>query len=348
MIDIFSQMSTLELVQVVERIKPPATFLVDTMFPQIQQITSDILPVEYNKQQRRVAPYIVEGAKGINIKRDRTKVKLYQCPLMGVRRVIGLNDINRRMIGEQPLFSTKTPQDRAQELAARDLVDLERILTNSRTAQAAELMQEGKITVKAFADDGQTPQEEVLDFLWTGAKSTDWTAANADILGDLRDASYQIQQNAGLVPTLLICGRNVEGYMTKNKDMKEWLLSANANAPRLVNYQPQFTSPQIRHLGYISALNLEMVSYAETYWDGQKAVPFLDPDKAILCCPGRGRQIYGSVSLVENKQWNTYAAKVIPYYQADEAAQTSSLTLFSRFLLVPEDIDDWICLKVKP
>lgn len=346
--EIFSELSTMELIQVVERIKAPATFLVETMFPQVQQITSDILPIEYNKEHRRLAAYLVSGAKGINVKREKTSVKLYQCPLMGIRRVIGINDITRRGIGEMPVVSTKTPEERAQEMVARDLVDLQRMLTNSKTAQAAELLQTGKITVKAYADDGETPQEDVIEFNWSGKKNKDWTANNADILGDLREASYEIQEKAGIVPSLLICGKNVEKYMLENKKMADWLLSANANATKFINYQPQFTSPQIRHLGFINALNLEMVSYAETYWDGEQAIPFLNPDSAILCCPGRGRQVYGSITLLENKQWQTYAAQMVPYYSANDDSQTSSLALFSRFLLIPENIDDWCCLKVKP
>lgn len=342
MVDIFSEMNTLELIRVVERIKPPATFLVDAMFPQTQQITSDVLPVETLKAHRRIAPYIVDGTKGINIKREKTAVKLYSCPLMGVRRVIGINDIMRRGIGEMPIVSTKTPEERAQELAARDLVDLQRMLTNSQTAQAAELLQEGKITVKAYADDGKTPQEDVIDFNWTGKKNIN---ASGDILKALREASEEIQENAGIVPTLLICGKNVEDYMLNNSKFKEWLLSANANATRNINYQPKYTSPQVRHLGYVGALNLEMVSYTETYYDGENAIPFIEPDNAILCVPGRGRQIFGSISLLQNKQWQTYAAQFVPYYSADDNAQTSSIALFSRFLLIPESIDDFVCLK---
>ena len=195
MVEIFSEMNTLELIQVVERIKAPATFLVSTLFPNTEQLMSDILPVEYRKEHRKIAPYVIDGAKGINVKREKTAVKLYQAPLMGVRRVIGINDISRRGIGEMPIVSTKTPEDRARELAARDLVELQRMLTNSRTAQAAELLQTGKITVRAFADDGATPQVDVIEFNWSGKKNTDWTTANADILGDLREASYTIPFN---------------------------------------------------------------------------------------------------------------------------------------------------------
>ena len=347
MVDLFSELNTMSLIEIVERIKTPAKFLVDAMFPHEEVITQDYLPVEYSKQQRRLAPYIVPRSKGINMAREETQVRLYKCPLMGTKRVIGIDDISRRMIGEMPIVSTKTPEQRAQELAARDLLEMQRMLINRRAQQASELLQKGTITVEGYADDGKTAQIDTISFNCNAVVQKDWTAASADIYGDLKAASYQIQEDSGLIPTLLICGKNVEDYMLKNKEMKEWLLSANANATRFVNFQPQFTSPQIRHLGYISALNLEMVSYAETYKDGGQVKSFIDPDTVILCVPKRGKTIYGAVTLLNNKNWTTYAAKEIPIYTANDDSQTSSIALYSRCLVIPEDVGDWITFKVK-
>ena len=252
--------------------------------------------------------------------------------------MIGIDEISRRIIGEMPISSTKTPEQRAQELMARDLVDLRGMLINRRSQQASEILQTGKVTVKAFADDGALEREDVIEFDWTGARQKDWTAA-----------SEEIQENAGIVPTLLICGKNVEGYMTKNKEMKEWLLSANSNATKYINYEPRYQSPQVRYLGYLAALGLEMVSYSEKYLDDAGAPKsFIDPDTCIICCPGRGRSIYGRVDVLEGRDWHSYSAEYVPVYRADENDQITSLTMFSRFLLIPEDVSDWITLTVKP
>ena len=91
--------------------------------------------------------------------------------------------------------------------------------------------------------------------------------------------------------------------MLENKKFNEYLLSANANAMRFINFQPKFTSPQIRHLGFIPSLNLEMVCYAEMFInDSGQSQSFIDPDTAILCVPGRGKNIYGALTLLNNKQ----------------------------------------------
>ena len=347
MVSLFSELNTMSLIEIVEKIKEPSTYLVDKIFPRTQQITTDILPIETYKEHRRLAPYVVEGANAANVKRSGSRIRLFQAPLVGVRRVIGINDISRRMIGETPIFSTKTPEDRARELVARDLIELQNMIINRKAQQASELLQKGKITVNGYADDGATPRVDEIDFNWSGERQVTWKVASTDIFKNIMDASEEIQENAGILPTLLICGRNIEGYLIANTKMKEFLLSANANAINVINYQPRYTSPQVRHLGFIPALNLELVSYSETYWDGNAAVPFIDPDSAILCCPGRGRQVFGAVTILENKEWRTYAAQMVPIYRANEDAQTSSVSVFSRFILIPETVDDFICFKVK-
>ena len=55
---------TISLMQAMERIKAPATTLVDTFFPNIPTpaVTSKIM-VEYRKGNRRLAPFVVDGIK---------------------------------------------------------------------------------------------------------------------------------------------------------------------------------------------------------------------------------------------------------------------------------------------
>ena len=341
---------TFSLLKVVERIKNPAQYLIDTLFPQTRQIMSDVLPVETLKAGRRLAPFLVKGSRALNVAREKTSIKLYSCPLFGARRVIGLNDIERRYIGEQPVFSTKTAEERAAEMQARDLLDLKKMLINRRAAMVAELVQTGKITVKAFADDGNTPDEDVIEFEGFTKLNKNWTTANATIYKDLESASETIQEASGFVPDLLIIGKNVFEYMRKNSEFKEFLLNANPNALAWLNFTPRYTAPQVRFIGYLPPLGLEIVSYMETYQDDAgDAVPFIDDDTCIMCRGGIGEMIYGSMNYLDPAgQWQSVAAQEVPVYTYSHEAQTTSLTLYSRCLPVPTDISDFIALKVKP
>ena len=344
---IWSITETLDLIRVVERIQQPASYLTDVLFPNVEVITSDVLPIEYVKSHRRLAPYVVRGVQGVDVKREGSTIHLYKAPLTAPRRVLGLEDISRRIIGEQPIVSALTPEDRAAQMLARDLVELQTMVVNRKAQQAAELLQTGKVTVTGYTDEGGQVVD-VIDFQTGGATSKTWDNANADIYSDLHSASETIQAAAGVIPTLMICGKNVEKYLLNNKSLREIMLSASSNAAAFMTYQPRYVSPQVRRIGYLAALDMEIVSYTATYVnEAGQTVPFIGDDYVIICVPGKGKQMHGAVTLLEGNEWRTYSAEYVPHYSANEAAQTMSLTLYSRFLLVPETVDDYICYKVK-
>ena len=118
----------------------------------------------------------------------------------------------------------------------------------------------------------------------------------------------------------------------------------------MLSLQPRFMSNQIRRIGLLQALNLEIYSYAETYTDDDGTVkPFLDPDSVIIANPGRGRQLHGAVTLLNDSLtgYNTYSGQYVPYYNGDKNSQEISLTMYSRFLLAPTWADDWALIKAK-
>ena len=340
---------TYDLIRLTETIKPPANYLLDTLFPNKEQSMRDVIPIEYSRSARRLAPYVVRGGRGLNVSREGSKILLYRAPMIGARRIITSDEISQRMIGEQPIISSLSPADRAAQMQARDLVELQRMIQNRKAQMASELLQTGKITVKGYADDGTLAETDEVTFESSGLRQKNWTATTATILDDLQSFSEEIQEVTGMVPTLLICGSNAVKLMAKNKEMREWLLSANVNALSWLNFKPQYTSPQVRHIGYIGALNLEMVSYNETYLDDDGQVkPFIEPNNIILCNPGRGRQLYGAVTYLDSGgQWHSAAAESVPVYNFSTQTQSTALTVYSRVLLCPLDSFDFICANVQ-
>lgn len=343
---------TYTLLGVVEQIKPAANYLVDAFFPQVMPVSySDWVSVEFTKQHRVLAPYVVKGGRGVNMSRAGSTVRDYKAPLVAPRRVIGLGDIERRMIGEQPVYSTVTPAERAARMQAQDLTELLRMIQNRKSKMAAEILQTGGTTIRGYADDGLTVEVDTIEFdssVQIGA-TTSWAQAGATIYDDIKGASERIQEDSGIVPTLMVCGKNVEKYLLGNDEIFKWLSIPNRDNLSLMNFAPRYTSPQARFIGYISALNLEVVSYSETYTDDVdgEVKPFLDPDVAIIGVPGQGRQLYGAITYLDGAgNWNTVAAENVPVYNFNADAQTTSLTIYSRFLLVPQTTDDYICIKV--
>lgn len=343
---------TYQLIGTVEQIKQPASYLVDTFFPNQMPVSySTWVSVEYTKQGRLLAPYVVKGGKGVNINRGTSRISSYKAPMVAPRRTIGLQDIELRQFGEQPIFSTIRPEERAARMQANDLVELLHLIQNRKNKMAADVLQTGKTKIKGYADDGVTVEADEIIFDWNGEVNvqTDWDQANATIYDDLRAASERIQEDSGYVPTLMLCGKNVEKYLLNNTELFKWLSIPNRQNLTMVSFAPHYTSPQARFIGYISALNLEVISYSETYTDDDGQVkPFIDPDTVIIANPNRGKQLYGAITFMNQAgNWETVAANNVPVYLADPSAQQSSLAIYSRFLLVPDVMEDWLVLKVK-
>ena len=112
---------TFQLVETIERIKPPASYLVDTWFPNqiVSSLTNGYIAVEYRKEGRLLAPFISKGGRGVNVNRGGSRINLYKAPLAGARRVIGLGDIELRQFGELPVFSTMTAEQRRENASRR-------------------------------------------------------------------------------------------------------------------------------------------------------------------------------------------------------------------------------------
>ena len=339
-----------QLLQTVERIKPPASYLVDTWFPNsiTSTLTNGYMAVEYRKEGRLLAPFVSKGGRGVNLNRGTSRIRLYKAPMVAPRRVIGLGDIELRQFGEQPIFSTVTAEQRAAKMQAEDLTDLLRTIQNRKNKMAADIIQTGKTIIRGLADDGVTEEVDEISFDWNGrvSASTDWSDSSADIYGDIKAVSERIQEDSGFIPTLMLCGKNVEKKLLNNAEIFKWLSIPNRENLAMASFSPHYTSPQARFIGHISALNLEIISYAETFTDDDgKVKPFLDPNVAIIGIPGVGRQLYGSVTCMNQAgQWQTIVANNVPVYHADYNAQQSSLTIFSRFLLVPETMSDYACI----
>ena len=346
----FEITDTYTLLATVENIKLPNTYLADTFFPNRQAVFSDYFAIEYRESQRSLAPAIVRDSGGVNIGRGKSKIARYAIPTFGAKRVISIDDLRQRQFGEEFIFSKVTPEERQARMQAEDLVELLRLHANRRNKVAADILTTGKTTLKSYADDGRVIEQEEIDFGWNGliTPTTDWTDSDATIYDDLYAVSERIQESTSTIPTLAICGKNVEKYLLANKQLKEWLAIPNRENLAMLSLAPTFTDVQARFIGYLSALNLTFTGYYATYRDDDGTVkPFIPDDCLLICNPGLGTIYTGAVTLLEaDGNFRTYASEYVPQYLSNIEARQISLTVYSRFLPVPRLMDDWCCLKV--
>lgn len=341
---------TIGLIGVMERLKPAATFLLETFFPVKEAVlpTTKIL-VEYREGKRKLAPFITKG-NGRNVKREGSYLEVFTPPMMGARRILSIEDIEQRGFGET-VYSTMSPAQRAAEIQARDLVELQDMITNRKNKMAAEILTSGKCEIKGYADDNKIELVDEIEYeAWNGViiPPVVWSTASAKIYSDIKNCCENIQEKTGMMADIMVCGKNIEKYLLANTEMKNWLMVPNAQNLALMSIQPKYIYPGIRRIGYLSALNLEIYSYTETYTDDDGSTKsFIGEDEVIIGVSGQGRQIHGAVTLVDDSEMSyaTYAAEYVPQYAGSKKNQTLSLSMYSRCVLAPMWSDSWYCIK---
>lgn len=349
MIDIYSITDTVTLINAVEQIKQPVSYLVDTFFPTKDFYNTSFVAVEYRKEGRQLAPAVVNGSKGININRGNSKTAYFTAPLFAPRRVIGLKDLELRQFGEVPsIYSAVKPEERLAGMQAADLTELMRMHANRKEQLASSILQTGKVELKGYADDGVTPEVINIDYELNPEvyPPISWSDGTAKIYDDLLTCSMEIQESSGEIPTLMICGKGVERQLLNNDEIKKWLMIPNRENLSIASFAPRFTGPNARFIGYISALNLEIVSYLESYTDESGQIkPYIDDNTAIIGNVGKGRQLYGAVSLFGESGVETFSAEYIPQYTYSQDAQQYSLTVYGRYVLAPNTFGDWKTIR---
>lgn len=342
---------TVTLINAIESFKKPAAYLVDTFFPNTMPVAkSSWVAVEYRKGKRLLAPYIVKGSRGVSIAREQANAKFYSAPMTGARRILSISDLEIRNFGEEPIFSKLTPQERAAQIQARDLVDLQNMIFNTRNKMAAEILTTGKVEIKGYADDGKTFIADTIDFDFDNIITPQvlWNTSSAKILDDLTDAVNKIAEDSGELPDIMVCGANVEKYLLANKQLQDMLLISNRSNLTIASLQPKYISPQARYLGYINSLGLEVYSYLEKYDDDelQETVPFIPANSVIIGKAKKGRQIFGAISLVDkNVGVQTYSTPIVPQYIYSEEGNQISVAAYSRCILTPDEVTSWVHIK---
>ena len=253
-----------------------------------------------------------------------------------------------------PIFSTVSASERQAKIQADDLYDLITMTANRKNEMAASLLTTGKIKIGGYADDGVYQRLDEVEYDWDGEMTstigTAWSSSSAKIFDDLQVMSEKIQEESGQVPTLLVVGKNVPKYLRANKSILDWLMIPNRQNAAVMSFEPRYVTPQVQYVGTISALGLEIVCYNETYTaDDGSLQPYVGADDIILGVPGRGRCMHGAITLVNDAEtgFGTYASEVVPSYTARKGTNQMTLTMWSRFVLVPAWTGDWVHATVK-
>lgn len=335
---------------------PPATFLKDRYFPTNESTdvfkTEDVL-IEYKDGRKKVAPFVAPRHKGITVLRSGSYMERYTPPLVAPRRVLTIDDLNRRGFGEA-LMSDLTPEDREATMLVQDMDELSQMISRREELMAAEILTTNKCVMKHYADDLTMPVEEKVLQFYDGESNpaeyvpgVKWDAAGARIMDDIH-AMIGLLSSRGLPATDLIVSSDVAATIINDETIQKMFDLNNFN---IGNYTPVELPDGVSRLLTLNVYgrSITIFAYDETYEnEAGETVPIIPEGTAILTAPAAGRGMYGSVTQLEQAdgQFHTYAGRRIPKYLSDAYADVRTLTLSSAPLLIPNNKNPWIVAKV--
>lgn len=333
------------MLQAIEMMMPTHTFLKDTFFPNTNTFLSENVDVDYYKGRRKMAPFVSPRSSGKVMDRKGFVTKSFKPAMIKPKRIITGDDINKRSMGEN-IYSAKSPDERAAELLAQDLTDLDEAITRREEWMAAQILFTGKVDI--IGEDVNA----TLDFDFTNKETLSgtnlWSAAESDPIADLKRWRLEVIKKSGVNPDRVIMASDVVDRFVSHEKVK-----AALDNRRIILGQinPQTLPNGVTYIGSISILGLDIYSYDEWYYDEEsKTEKPMVPEGTIMLgsSSARSSMLYGAVTLTNQvtNSFVTYEGSRIPdsWIEKDPAARI--LQLYSRPLPVPHEVDSWYVAKV--
>lgn len=348
---------TMTMIGAIQALPTHRTFLRDRYFPCTP--ATDMFPteevlIEYRDGNKKIAPVVAPRKGGVTIKREGYTTRRYAPPLVAPKRGLTIDDLNKRGFGED-LYSQITPEQREAQVLGNDLTELSTMIDGREEYMAASAMLNNGYVLKQYTDDYGEKYEEFELFFYDGESddskytpSGHWTDVDYDIIGDFR-AMIRLLTSKGLPAEDAVFSPDVTDYIIKNKAIKELLDIRNANIGTIAPIELPDGASRIGVIN-IDGHDINLISYDEQYEDENGELQyFMGEGNVVLTAPASGRSLYGAVSQLEqsDRRFHTYMANRVPKYTADAEAETRTLKVSAKPLLIPKNKNAWIHAKVK-
>lgn len=356
---------TRTLLEAVRRAMRAPTFLRDTFFGTTKTFVTEHIDVDYQKEKRRVAPFVAPMAGGINIDRQGYQTKTYTPPLVAPQRKLTIEDIVKREMGEN-IYSQRSPADRQMDRIAEDLAYFEKMITRREELMVRDILLNGKVVAKGYIDDlSKNFITDTIDYGFSQKVTLSgadlWTASTSDPLANLKTWRQTVLKNSDGAPNICLLASNiVESFINNskitnilNRNIMLGILSPVVNGQQqnalatssisLANYGDNLT-----FIGTLPGLGMEMYSY-DAYYDDEdgNTQPVIPDNTVILGKKNMGSMYYGAVTQMEmDGEFYTYEGTRIPKIWSEIGANAKMIRESSRPLPVPAVIEDWLVATV--
>ena len=342
--------ATRTMIEAVQDIPPLPSFLKRTFFGGGEKhFLTEEVDFDYKKGTRKMAPFVARRVGGIPMERQGFVTKSIATPRISVDRVITVDDIKKRSMGEA-VYSAKKPEERALEMEAQDYTELDEAISLSEEWECRQLLFEGKIVIKGETNSGD-PEEMEVDYQFTNKEaltgSDRWTDPTADLIEQGVQWRKEIVAASGISPNIWLTDSETALMAVNHPNFRKHFDTRNYNFGTI---EPQIKEPLLTFFGRIPILGADLFAYDASYVDpvtGQET-PFI-PKHTLLFASSTmpGQMYYGAITIMESTS-NFYTAALprVPIKFFDQDACTKTLRVQSRPLPMPRNVEGWAVRKV--
>lgn len=265
-----------ELTLAVNNNLKPSRFLA-SFFKTLTHDTKDVM-IDFVEGSQKLAPYIRDGQESTITNRDGYATRSVHCYDISLKRRTTAFDCLKRLPGEAPVVaSAKSPEERAAELAGRDMAELQGRIRRSEEKLISDAMFTGKVSIKDAA--GKEIDSVDLGLAASHKLSKAWTTANyKGITSDIEEAATKVAEDSGLTATDVILGSIAADTAFKNDFFMKQLDTKNlAGIAATVNLR---VNRGARLVGVVGGLRIWR--YDEIYKDASNTTQKIIPASGVV------------------------------------------------------------------
>ena len=345
------------MLQAIQGYNEPFTFLRDTFFPNVETFMTEKALVDVVKGGKTMAPLVAPYVNGSLDKRSGYQTREITTPRVAPFRTLTGDDIKKRTPGES-LISGKSAQQRAQEILAKDLVDLDKKIIYTEEYMAAKVLLGASVDIDEVDESGNVAGKFNIDYGFTNLvevkKTEKWNLRQPSVEDSTKEASTvnpikviekwideYVIQNSSNTPDIVVLDPDAAEAFSNNTYVDK-ILQRRAQAGTV--QEPTYKGKGATFIGRFTKYNLEFYAYSNLVDQGSGKPTQLLPSGTVIIGPsGQGKMNYGAVNqLEEGKGWLTYEERRVPLYTVDQKAQVETLKVTSRPLPSPHDVDSFV------
>lgn len=331
---------------VIKELSPVNAYFRKNFFNQTVTFPTESVVFEHMKADKQPLPYANQDMPAPVIGRSGYSARRYTPPLIAGSRVINLHTLESKLPGETPYNSGVEIEERAAELAAQDLEELQAAIQRREEIMCAELKQTGKITIDGDAVNG------VIEYGFeniekAGSASLDKWTSGYDVLGKLQEVNKKLLMQ-GTNPDMIILGVKAADALLSNTKISKLLDNRRMNFGEIT---PDKLADGVQYLGKLAApgLFVDLYCYNDFYRDSKtgEMKSYIDESTVILqSSTEKDFMLYGAVAYIDKNGDDILSSnEYVPYVVVQQNPPQRQLVVASRPLPMPADIRSWYVLQ---